>query len=60
MTASFIYIDVAFVPVTASFLYIDAACVSMTATFLYIDVAGYIAIEECCCHSNRGYIDIDE
>jgi hypothetical protein len=46
MTATFLYIDVASVPMTASFLYIDIAFVPLTASVL--------------CHRNRGYIDIEE
>jgi hypothetical protein len=44
MTVSFLYIDVAPVPMTASLLYIDVASVPMTASFLYNDVTSVPSI----------------
>jgi hypothetical protein len=39
MTASFLYVNVTFVPMTASFIHIAAASVPMTSSFLYMNDA---------------------
>jgi hypothetical protein len=52
MTASFLYVDVAFVSMRETFLYIDVASVPMTASFLYIDVASVIGREAISIQSN--------